>query len=554
MRSQYGWGARSSRVWGRSYQYTAAPVAEGTPSDVTITISSVSGAVLGRLRTDIEKPILHSVEFTLDENGCADFTLRLSRLPDFEILPFSVVEINIANTSFNWFTGVVTSLDEAGTRGGAFSSDRNRPYEFRGYGLRRYLDGLRADADFDSLQDVGEVIKTIFRDYVVGVDEAAPFSPVRYNESKIDTDAGVVLANTIELGKFTLRQVLDTLAQMASGRWGVDGDGETYFEQDNATPRRTFGVGYRINDFEPKIAYDTIKNAIIVQRQQGRGSGGAGWAVAGIYNDEASVKKYGRNELAYQIPGYFSDADADIIGGALRDSLSEPTFSADVEGLQILTDADYLERGFYRFIMPLAEYRETVADIDDAADFSIVGAGDLAATTDETFGNYVYSTAGVKLSFQNAANQRAELEFSALGIIKQIRFYIKSSVAGAFLTAGVGRYQWDENTTDVDVQVVDEFIPFVWDVSVLGLQNLGKFAVKVKANTASAVNVWIDKLDIVYRGHKTYTLALKRATYKFAPSGNTVNAEFGNLPPTLSNYVSGLLATSSELKFTGEVR
>ena len=554
MRTQYGWGLRSQRGWTRPEVYEPLPTSEGDVGEITITISSVSGAVLGRIRTDIEKPIFHSLDFTNDENGCADFTLRLARLPDFEILPFSLVEVNVANAPENQYCGVITFLDEAGTRGGVFEAGRNRPFEYRGYGLRRYLDGLRADVDFAALLDVGEVARQIFRNYVVGVDEPAPFSPIRYNESKIDTNTAAVLANDIELGKFTLRQTLETLAKMAPARYGVDGAGETYFEQDSGAIKKVFIIGARVNDFDPKVSYETIKNAIVVQRQASRGSGQAGWAVAGIYNDTASVKKYGRNELLYQIPGYFSDNDADTIGNALRDELSEPSTSADIAGLQILTEGDFLRRGTYRFIMPLAEYRQTVNDVDDASAFTIVNAGDLVKANDTTFGNYVYANGGVKFTFQNAATQRAELTIEARGIIKQIRFYIKSTRAGAFLTLGVGAYNWAEHTTKVDVQVIDEFIPFVWDVSELGLEFLQKFALRIDANQVGPTNLWIDKLDVIYRGHETYDLTLKRATYSFGPRGSTIKAEFGTLPASLSDYVSGLLATASELKFTGEVR
>ena len=554
-RTQYGWGHRTARGWTRPESHALPAVAESGPESITITISSVSGAILGSIRTDIEKPVLHSIEFTNDENGCADFTLRLNRLPTFEILPFSIIDVTIANTSFQWFCGVITSVDEAGTRGGAFADpDKNRPFEYRGFGLRRYIDDLRADVDFAALLDIGTVAQTLFRDYVVGVDEAAPFSPVRYNASKIDSTSGVVLANQIELGKFSLRQVFDTLAQMASARWGVDGDGETYFETDDGAVVKTYAVGYKVNDFEPKLNYDEIKNAIIVQRQQGRGSGGAGWAVAGIYNDAASAKKYGRRELVYQIPGFFDDSDADIIGESLRDSLSEPSFSAEVAGIVIESDADFFERGTYRFIMPLAEYREIIDDLNDATAAAVVGSGDLAIATDNTFGDYMFSTGAVRLDFQNAANQRAEWSISADGIIKQIRFYVKSTVAGGFLTVGVGENQWNEYTAQIDLTTINEFRPFVWDVSDLGLQKLGKFAVRVDSNQAAAVQVWVNKLDVFYRGHQTYRMKLKRVTYLFSPSGATARAEFGELPKRISDYVSGLLATSQELKFTGEVR
>ena len=544
MRSQYGFNQRSRRVWTRSYEWTPQPVSAADVSDVTITISTTSGNVLGRIRTDIEKPILQSITFTLDESGCADFTLRLNTLPTFEILPFSIVDVKIANTTFNWFSGVVTSVDEGGTRGGVFRN--NKPYEYRGFGRRRYIEQLRADTDFASLLDVGEVARQLFQTYV------APYAPINYTASQINSATGVVLAALIELGKFSLRQVFDTLAQMANAYWGVDGDGNTFFEERVTAPVRTFAVGYKVNDFDPKLSYENIKNAIIVQRQQGRGSGGAGWIVAGLYNDASSVKKYGRNELVYQIPGYFSDSDADIIGNALISRLAEPDFSAEVSGIVIESESEYLERGNYRFIMPLDVYRDTVSDIDNATAFTIVGAGDLAVTNDPV--NFVYANGGVKLAFQNAVNQRAELSIYAAGLIKEIRFYVRQSITGVVMQAGVGEFSWSENTVDIDVQAVDEFIPFVWDVSALNLRKLQRFAVKVKANQSQAVDFWVDKLDVIYRGHKAYTLELKRATYTFGPQGSTVKAEFGTLPRGLSEYVAGLLATTSELKFTGEVR
>jgi hypothetical protein len=69
MRSQYGWGHRSRRAWSRSEQYSPAAVSAADIGDISITISSASGAILGRLRTDIEKPILNELQFTNDENG-----------------------------------------------------------------------------------------------------------------------------------------------------------------------------------------------------------------------------------------------------------------------------------------------------------------------------------------------------------------------------------------------------------------------------------------------------------------------------------------------------
>ena len=81
------------------------------------------------------------------------------------------------------------------------------------------------------------------------------------------------------------------------------------------------------------------------------GRGTSGWVVAGIFNNETSVRKYGRKALpSYQIPGFFSNEDAGIIGRSLLERLSEPETSAMASHLSVKTTHDFLKRGVYRFI------------------------------------------------------------------------------------------------------------------------------------------------------------------------------------------------------------
>lgn len=544
LRSQLGWGFYSELQWTKGYKYRIRERRQVGGASANITITSVSGALVGQIRTDIQKSIVQSIEFTVDENGSADFVMKLNRLPDFEILPMSIITINIGDSDFDWYKGVVTYPDTEG----AYRDS----YEFRGFGLRRWLENLRADTDFGVGMDIRDIMQVLAEDWI------APFSPIRYNPAKIAPSTGVILGTTIELGKFSLRQVLDTLSTMANAGgffhvWGVDGDGEFYFERKAINSmERTFFIGYNLHDFQPKLNYEEVKNVITMQRQEGRAAGGAGWSVAGVYNDESSVAKYGRNELNYQIPGFFADNEADIIGNALIEDLAEPKNSAKTSGWQARTQLDFLPPGNYRFIMPLGDFSQVASDLDDATEFTVFGAGDLTVNDDTQF--MLYGSKGIRFDFQNAENQRAEIDIEAFGFIQEVRFYVRGSVAGAYLTAGVGEGAWNEQTIKVEIPQAEVFYPIRWDLRESNIRDLKKFAIRIDENAPAQRKVWIDKLEVLLRGHRTYTMRLKRAVYRYSPDGSGADCEFGSLPSRLTDYIAGLQATASELKFTGEIR
>ncbi len=542
-RSQLGWGQITSRAWTRSYDFEREP-SRDTGKFANITITSISGALIGNIRTDIQKSILQSLEFTDDENGSADFTMRLTKLPRFEILPFSMISVNVGESSFDWYKGVLTYPDDQGT-------DRDF-FEFKGFGLRRFLETLQADVDFAGGLDLTTIVTTIIEVHI------APFSPITFNPAKIGLATGVITGSTIQLGKYSIRHVLDLLASMALTsthyyQWGVDGDGDFYWERIALDDlERTFFIGYELNDFKPKINFEDVRNAITLQRQEGRGSGGVGWAIAGLFNNESSIAKYGRNELVKQIPGFIGTADANTYGNALLQELAEPVSSSRTDKWQAFSELDFLRHGNYRFILPLGDFQETINDIDDESEFAIIGGGDMTKANDDTF--FVFADGSVRLTFTDSAGVRAELDIEAMGLIQEIRFYLRSSKAGGFLTVGVGSSVWDQATTVLDIPIAETFIPIIWDVSSLDIRTLGKFAIRVDEDLGVPTNVWIDKLDILFAGHKTYTMKLKRSTYRYAPDASGVRSEYGTLPDSLPKYIAGLQAAAEELKFTGEIR
>lgn len=543
MRSQYGFNY-SNRTWTRAYLYTLPRRRVSSGTVAGITISSVSGALIGKIRTDNLRAIVKSIDFTLDKNGCADFTLRLNRLPEFEILPFSILSINIGDSDFDWYQGQLTYPDLQGTQ--------RDGYEFKGFGLRRYLETLQANTTFATGTDITTIIEDLVVNWI------APFCPIKYDAAKIDPLFGTILANDIQIGKFTIRKVLETLADMAQTPeyyylWGVDGDGAFYWKKImRDEPVRSMFVGYHIQSFAPKLNFEQIKNVVNVHRQPQIGSGDSGYGVVGLFNDVSSVRKYGRNELTVKLPGYFGDDDGERLGEAVLADLKDPKESAKTENYQATTEDDYLENGVYRIVMPLGIYRSTVQDVDDASEWTITGTGDLAKAKDSDI--FLFADGCVRFDMTEALNQVATVPVDAQGIIRKVFFYVRSNRVGSFITVGVGSTTWNQYTTKIDIPIANTFLPIEWDITSLDVRKIGVFGFRVDEDFTSEVKVWIDKIDVQYSGHKPYKLQLTRSVYSYTPDGVNVKSEFGVLPASLVQYAAGLQAAASDLNASGELR
>jgi hypothetical protein len=544
MRSQYGWGSRTERQWGRSYQYELPRRREISGTSADISLTSVSGAFVGKIRSDNQRTIINSIEFTNDSNGCADFILRLTKEPDFPILPFSILSINIGSSPFDWYKGIITSPPDRGTTEGVI--------EYRGFGLRRYLETLQAQTTFALGQDITEVVRTIVQTWI------QPFSPITYDATKIDPAAGVVLSSNIDTSTSPIRSILDTLSTMSrrDGQfyiWGVDGDGDFYLKRillDN--PIKTLWVGYQINEFQPKRNYDKVFNVINVHRQPPSGADQSGWVSAGVFNDPSSVAKYGRNEKTLQVPGFFGANEIDLIGQSELDRYKEPSMSGDTNLYQALVEGDYLNNGFYRIVMPLDNYTDVVNSADDVDLWSVNGSGDMSLAYDNSV--FMEGSGSIRADFEFAEGQSFETDIDAKGFIKEIRFYIRSNVAGSFMLVGVGDSVYNQHTTTIDIPFADVFVPIVWDVSALNLKNLGKFGIEVTNDTGVSTNVWIDNIEVMYTGHRNYNLELKKSVYSYRPGNFGVKSEWGETPANLADYVATLQAQTNELRYTGEIR
>lgn len=540
-RAQTGWGY-DHRVHNRGYRYTVPTPAAQTGSGA-LTVTAISGAILGTLRTETQYSPISGTKFTRDRNGCADATLSLCSPPDFEILPFAVVRYAIDGERA--YAGVVTAPPELPT------TDDNA-IQYKIFGFRRWLEQLQP---LEGVFEAGTDITEIMRALVQGIGNRAP---IIYDESKIDGATGTVIASDIDVTSKTLKAIFDFLTGLAQTPeyyyvWKIDEAGAfvwTRYYRDR--PVRTFFVGYDIFDFKPSKNFDTIKNTISIHRDAEPESGDSGFGVVGIFNDATSVKKYGRLELVQKIPGYVADADGVNYGQALLSDLAEPKYAATGKAL-LRTSADLLPEGApVRVVMPFGVFRDNLlpldtAQVDEYSGLEIIGLGDLTATIDPDI--FVYADGAIRFDFENAAGQVAVFPVDSKTPVRKIFLYVRATRSGAIIRVGVGKDAWSERTAIVSIKAAGEFYPVEIDFATTPLfSGVRFFGVEILNDEATPQSVWIDKLDAEFIGNKTYKLILEQGVYDLNATTGEVPVKFGQPAASLVDYVAALQVLMSDMQ------
>jgi hypothetical protein len=534
-----GHGQFRKRGYSRPIPYYVRPRNDRQGSKfASVSILSTTGALIGRIRSDVQKTIISNLEFTIVKGDCRDFVLELNALPDFPLAPFSVIQINIGDSDFNWFIGKITDQEGLGAKNG-------KKFVFKGEGLTKTdLEALVFDdtLNFESALDVGEIVNSIAQDQI------SPNTFINYNPSKIDTNTGVFTANVIEPGKSKMPKFLDALAKMANCDWGVDGDGDFFFLPSVTNTVRTFFVGYDLNDFVPRLNLQNVRNTIFLQRQRGKGSGGAGWVVSGIKTDDTSIAKYGKREYRFQAPGFFSDNDLDVIGNSLLNDLKEPRFSSQSTGFQVFGESQFIGRGVHRFILPFDTFPETWTETENANEWTADSGITLSDSTDY----FVFGASSVKAVVNNASGGHIERISEFKGNIQKVIIWLRSNLAGAYLTAGIGLSSWNQYTNKINIPVANAFFAYEWDLSNLELMKIDKVGFGIDTN--DAFELYIDKIEFVIKGFPYYKMQSSKQTYSFAPESSEVRMEFDKVPSKMEDYINNILAIAEENRFVGEVR
>lgn len=541
-RTQTGFGVSGRRIYNKPKIYY---LRRGSDLDnVVITIYNRSGGIDGKLFSTVGRSIIKEIEFSFDEHGCSSFRLELNYLPSFSINSMGYIGIKVFNTIFTWYSGLILDVPEYGVK--------RKNYRYSGQGLSYYItgsSGLKAETTYPAVTDIGYIIDDIVKNYI------APYCSINYDSSKIENPIGTLTVSEIQLSKAPIASVLDLFADMVDARWGIDGDRDLYFELRENNSQKTRFAGYQVYDFQPKENHREIKNSVIVTRQAGEGSNESGWAVAGVFNDDTSIAKYGKRELPYQIPAYFDDEDAAIIGNALLAKNKDPQTVAAFKA-RLKSAEDYYETGKnYRTIMPYSGFNDVWLPLDDKDLFSKVGSGDSAIYNDTE--NYIYGAGGIRIEFDEGVDDTYinNSKIIKAGKIDFVRFWIRATHTGDYLTFGVGNTGWDDYTTSIPISITRRWFPIDINLENEDIVSLEYFGIRIEEDFSSIRKIWVDKVEVIGKRAKSYTLNLKKITYNFSSdNGAFVKGDFGNNLPIMADYIQSLLRQASEFKYTLERR
>ena len=568
-RMSYGHGNFGTRIYGKPEKWNDRESSiQLSGSNIDVQVGTTNGSVLGTIRSDVEKSIIESIEFTVDQRGCADFVLTLNKLPAFPIEPFSTVSFFLGNSLQPAYTGIIDYPEENGAG--------YEKYTFKGFGFRKILDRNTFEVIFESGYDIGEIVYQIAANYV------SVSTPINFNSSKINTVTGVFNATTNDLAKNKISKALDTYAIMTGHTWGVDSAGDFFFMPRETDIVKTLVSGYHFDAFKPKLNLNEVSNSIVVQRSEGKGSGGNGWSVAGVYANNTSIVKFGLREKYYKIPGSFGDDDADLIGNALIAELAEPKYSADVEGMVLVDANDIPPFGYYRIINPYGDYTEILQECDNISDWTLTnkdgdtvielsdivlasGIGSLkiewnvAPSNDGTGDGGIlgdlHMGEGMLASVNNLVGDYDTVvsNVNLIGNPVTIRMFVRASKTGNVINFGFGENSWLENIQTISVNVTNRFFVYELDVSDLNINKISQIG--FQPIEPDGATVYIDRVEVLARGNRHYILELNKWTAKINPrEGSMIDAEFGPVPPKMYDFVSQALALAEENKFTGEIR
>ena len=539
--SPLGVGFLGARIYSKPVVVIITIISPIGDAAFEVTFYTRSGSKLGVIGTSALKNFIKEIMWIEDRRGVGNASIKLTKLPEFPVVPFSQVGIKFGDSAVENYRGTVRVDNQDGTT--------RDEYEFRAMGRREQLNALSTNNTIISgPQDVAVTARELYDDFV----QTNTDIPLAIDE--FDSPAGVLHSADLEFGKHEIEKLFESLAIMASSggqayNSGVNGRGRFFFEKEPTAPREVFFVGYgRLIEFKPEFSSQNVRNSIIVKRNQESGSGKAGWTVtaASPYNDATSQAKFGFRELTFQVPGYFDESDGDLVGNQVLADRKDPETSAKATIL-IEEASQLLKRGNYEFVAQLGEYEVEITENDEIGNWFKVGAGDLALSIDTTV--LVSGAGSLKLEWTSANTDRAEftLDEPILGSIKEIRFFTRAAKLGTYLTFGAGESAYTENTTSVTIGSSNVFQTFRWDVSDLGIDKLGQIAFRIDTTDSGAV--FIDRVVVVKNDFRHFVLRFNRVKYRFKPdTGLLAEAEFGPLPPEQEDFIKELvkLATDNE--------
>jgi hypothetical protein len=263
--------------------------------------------------------------------------------------------------------------------------------------------------------------------------------------------------------------------------------------------------------------------------------------VGGVYQDLTSIAKYGLREYTQKVPGFFADAEVDLIGNAVLEDRKDPKLTGKVERFYLRKPEDIIQRGLHRFIMPVEDYPSLIVEDESFTAWTKSGAGDTVLSNSSTL--VVQGNDSLKIEFTNGQNDVITTPVVVNGDIQAIEFWIRGNITGDILEFGFGLTNYNENVQTVSIGTANVWSRFRWDTSSLNQRKIRVIGFKVL--TTDAGEIYIDSVTSVIRGQRHYDLDMRRTVCTIG-GGSYQTAEFGQLPIGLSDYTSALLQQVQE--------
>lgn len=270
-------------------------------------------ATVGPDATD--SPLI-SAEFTLDANGCADFTFVLRRDHGIAIDYNQRIDIRLFGDGQPWYSGYILTRPIEGTT--------EETWEYSGYGYFQQLEYVIVNRSYKNTE-----ISAISRDIIMR--DIEPGTGARYNASKIYSTG--YTASSVKFDYATAKDCLKQLSEFAVNyRYGVDEYRDVFFRPliTEINEESRFWVGYHVEKFVPEEDVATVINYVYVQ---GGNLDSGGSNIMYETSDADSIAKYGKRAAVLSIPSAYADSDAQRWGDNELSKAKDPKRTAKVEGI-----------------------------------------------------------------------------------------------------------------------------------------------------------------------------------------------------------------------------
>jgi len=410
--------------------------------------------------------------------------------------------------------------------------------------MRKTLERVRKTGTYNAATDICEIVYQLILS--VKNNNEADFG---FNLSKISRTTGTVLIGQIDVSRVTLDRVLTMMGDYSLHDWGVDGRGDFFFLPRDVGVTKTLFDGYDFSQIKIKEDMGTVRNTLVLKRQQPTGSGELGYTIGAQVSDSNSIAKYGIRPDEITVPSMFTDYECEEYGAVLIASLKDPQENIEINGIPIRTAYDVLPRGLHRIIGDFQDMTEIVQECEDASTATLFGDGDMSVAVSTS--NIHDGAGSFRIRHEDAQNQRVELSCDVSGVLKKLTVWIYASRLGDNYRIGVGNSAWNDLVFDFKTGVVGRFYPLTFDVSSLSrIQSvsLQVLDAPISLSDAPLIEIYLDSITVSKDGHPVYEKEAEREQYTFAGNKRTIDADYGPVPARLENYIKNVFKIQKELE------